>query len=190
MSPDGPLRSLSVGYINPSPFKANCYLPLSNIPGGTEPSRIQTDPTHTYHIGYGKDENASALMVLVKIGHFGQRGTVDAKLERAFERYATWCKTNRKHTRISYFNKLQFKIQQHLTCAQNYTFLSLKLWGWFVQTKATPSHFPSPIEGLVHTPLVAVKATIQPSWDPGWKLSFLQHPWPQSPGCHIEHCFG
>ncbi|CAK9002404.1 unnamed protein product [Durusdinium trenchii] len=112
MSPDGPLRSLSVGYINPSPFKANCYLPLSNIPGGTEPSRIQTDPTHTYHIGYGKDENASALMVLVKIGHFGQRGTVDAKLERAFERYATWCKTNRKHTSISYFNKLQFKIQQ------------------------------------------------------------------------------
>ena len=83
---------------------------MFDLPGGSSPFRIRTDPVHTYHIGYGKDENASIIMVLVQVGHFGTRGSVDKKLETAFERYATYCKINRKHTSITEFSKKQFKI--------------------------------------------------------------------------------
>lgn len=112
MSPTGPLRNLQAGYNNPSPFKVNSYSPLFGLPGGSAPHRIRTDPAHTYHIGYGKDENASILMVLVRIGHFGRRGSVDTKLERAFEKFATFCKINKKHTSIVEFSKKQFKISK------------------------------------------------------------------------------
>ena len=87
---------------------------MFDLPGGSSPTRIRTDPAHTYHIGYGKDENASILMMLVKVGHFGARGSVDKKLEDAFERFATFCKNSRKHTSIIEFSKKQFKINKGL----------------------------------------------------------------------------
>lgn len=83
-----------------------------DIPGGSSPHRIRTDPVHTYHIGYGKDETASIIMILVHMGHFGSRGSVDVKLESAYERFAVFCKTNSKHTSILEFSKKQFKISK------------------------------------------------------------------------------
>lgn len=100
--------------MNPSPYKANVHAPVFDLPGGSSPSRIRTDPAHTYHIGIGKDENASMVILLVKAGHFGHAGTMDTKLDRAFERFATWCKQNKKHTSIQEFSKKLFKIQQWL----------------------------------------------------------------------------
>ena len=76
--------------------------------------------------GYGKDENASIIMILVKVGHFGAQGSVDKKLEDAFERLAIFCKNSRKHTSIVEFSKKQFKINKGATRLQRvfkvYTF--------------------------------------------------------------------
>lgn len=86
------------------------HSPVFDLAGGSSPHRIRTDPVHTYHIGYGKDEHASVVVLLAYLGHFGARGSMDKKLEDAFERFATWCKSNSKHTSISAFSKKQFKI--------------------------------------------------------------------------------
>ena len=53
-------------------------------------------------------------MILVKVGHFGAQGSVDKKLEDAFERLAIFCKNSRKHTSIVEFSKKQFKINKGL----------------------------------------------------------------------------
>ena len=72
---------------------------------------------HTYAIGYGKDENASVLVILVKeCEHFGHRGNLQSKFDRAFESFATWCKTTRKHTSITGFSKKEFKMSGTLEC--------------------------------------------------------------------------
>ncbi|CAK9113451.1 unnamed protein product, partial [Durusdinium trenchii] len=98
MSRSGRLRNLAPGYHNPSPYKRNMHSPVFDLAGGSSPHRIRTDPVHTYHIGYGKDEHASVVVLLAYLGHFGARGSMDKKLEDAFERFATWCKSNSKHT--------------------------------------------------------------------------------------------
>lgn len=115
MAPSSHLRNLPLGYHNPSPYWPNFRSPMFDLPGGQDAFRIRTDPTHTYHIGYGKDENASILVLLAQLGHFGGKGSLDAKLERAFERFAIYCKSTRKHTSITFFSKKQFKIQQTLS---------------------------------------------------------------------------
>ena len=122
MSASGPLRTLDVGYENPSPFK-NQRSPMFELPGGSGTTRIRTDPAHTYAIGYGKDEQASVLMVLINIGHFGSRGKIDLKLDTAFESFATYCKKTGKHTSIISFDKKQFKIQKLLGYVLMYALL-------------------------------------------------------------------
>eukprot|EP00435_Cladocopium_sp_Y103_P023850 s546_g5.t2 len=116
MSPEGQLRNLQRGYESPSPFKVNIRSPVFDLPGGSSPWRIQTDPAHTYHIGYGKDENASIIIVLTMIGHFGTRGSFNSKLDTAFERFAVYCKINQKHTSITEFSKKLFKINKGSGC--------------------------------------------------------------------------
>lgn len=105
------LRNLPLDYVNPSPYKANVRSPVFDLPGGECPSRIRADPAHTYHIGYGKDENASIVILLCNAGHFGP-GSLPTKLDNAFERFAIYCKSNGKHTSITEFSKKLFKIQQ------------------------------------------------------------------------------
>lgn len=113
-SSTGPLRSLEPGFENPSPYKDSDHLPLFELPGGSLPDRLRTDPTHTYAIGYGKDETASILLMLVNCGHFGHRGNIQVKFDRAFERFAIWCKAQKKHTSITSFSNKEFKISGFL----------------------------------------------------------------------------
>lgn len=179
MSSTGPLRSLEPGYENPSPFKANCRSPMFDLPGGCSPSRIRADPAHTYHIGYGKDENASIIMMLVKVGHFGARGSVDKKLDDAFERFAIFCKNSRKHTSIVEFSKKLFKINKGLPVSK-----VIPVWFWYIifkkknPAKKSQPPFSSHLGNPATHAVVARGMTLR-CWGPGWKLNSIQSTCPK-----------
>ena len=81
----------------PSPYKANPGpAPLRQIPGCDQPSSILLDYCHCFHLGYGQDLGASALVVLCKMGFFGADRAFDSRLEGAYRRYSQWLKRNKK----------------------------------------------------------------------------------------------
>ena len=105
------LRSLQLDYDNPSPYKARANPPIFDLPGARSPHRIRADPTHTYAIGYGKDEVAGIVLTLEKVGHFGRAGQFQSRLDNAFQKFATFCKRMKKNTSITCFTKQDFKIK-------------------------------------------------------------------------------
>lgn len=108
LSPEGGLRNLLPDHENPSPYKANQRSLLFDLPGGSCTKLIRTDPAHTYHIGYGKDENASIIVELMAVGHFGG-GSIWKKMDAAFQRFSAYCAKYKKHTSITEFSKSSSK---------------------------------------------------------------------------------
>ena len=65
-----------------SPHKSD-DIPLLRVPSmGTQ--NIQTDPMHSFHLGWGMDLAASGIVLLCSLEVFG-RGSLNSRLARAFD---------------------------------------------------------------------------------------------------------
>ena len=93
---------------NESPYKG--FAPLQHVPGCHEPKYILLDYLHIFHIGYGMDAAASSVVLLCRLGHFGDHRALDDRLQQAYERFDMWCKINRKQTSIDGFSQQSFKM--------------------------------------------------------------------------------
>ena len=89
-----------------SPYKG--FAPLSQVPGCHEPRYVHLDFLHIYHIGYGLDAAASSIVLLCKLGHFGQERKLDDRLAEAYVRFDMWCSKNRKTSSIEEFSQKAF----------------------------------------------------------------------------------
>lgn len=70
-----------------SPYKTSCSpSPFLDVVGCNKPRYISLDYCHIFHLGYGLDMGASTVVLLAKLGHFGQ-GNMDVKLAEGFTRF-------------------------------------------------------------------------------------------------------
>lgn len=97
--------------VAPTPFKAK-RSPLRDLPGFDIPIAIQADPAHTYAIqGWGKDFVASTIILLSETFRaFGACSSIPKRLNRAFDKFKTWCRENHKGTSITEFSLKAFKM--------------------------------------------------------------------------------
>lgn len=89
------------------PFKG--WAPLHQVPGGGyNPEHIRLDFLHVFHIGYGMDAASSSIILLAKLGHFGDFRKLDDCLAEAFARFDLWCKGASHTTSIDEFSTQSF----------------------------------------------------------------------------------
>jgi len=103
------------------PYKG--FAPLRQVPGCHDPKYILLDFLHIYHIGYGLDSAASAVVLLCNLGQFGNARKLDDRLAEAFGRFDSWCKRNKKTTSIDEFSKNGFGMGKRLGTYQFNTFM-------------------------------------------------------------------
>ena len=94
------------------PYKG--FAPLHHVPGCHEPKYILLDFLHIYHIGYGFDATASSIVLLAKLGQFGDARKLDDRLAEAYYRFDLWCKINGRFTTIDEFTSLSFGMGENL----------------------------------------------------------------------------
>ena len=82
--------------------------PLRNLIGNGDPKYILLDYCHVFHLGYGQDLGASAIVVLAKINFFGGDRALDARLAVAYSRYSSWLKRSKKSGSLNEFSKKVF----------------------------------------------------------------------------------
>lgn len=82
--------------------------PVMDIPGLGNPVAAQLDYCHAFHLGMGLDMGASTIVLLCKLGHFGNQRALNNQLMDAFRRFRDWCHHNKKATSINGFSKLDF----------------------------------------------------------------------------------
>ena len=97
----------------PTPYKDQ-FAPIRQIPGCHEPKYILLDYCHVYHLGYGQDSAASAIVLLCFLGHFGTERKLDCRLEVAYKRFDLWRKATGRTTGIDDFSKQSFGMGKHL----------------------------------------------------------------------------
>ena len=96
--------------MKPNPFKA-VRSPLRDLKclSGT-PKYVRIDPAHTYAIdGVGKNFCASAIILLMNLGWFGN-GNTDCKFQNAYSRFMAYCNARGKRTSIYEFSYKTFKL--------------------------------------------------------------------------------
>ena len=54
---------------------------------------------------------SSSVVLLARLGHFGNARALDDNLEEAYNRFDIWCKTNRHTTSIDEFSKQAFGME-------------------------------------------------------------------------------
>lgn len=96
-----------------SPFKSMSS-PFLDIPGCSHPKYAQLDYCHAFHLGTGMDMGASCIVLLCKLGHFGNHRALDNRLWAAFGAYRKWCRENHRVTNITSFSKLAFDMKSTL----------------------------------------------------------------------------
>lgn len=121
------VRSWRSGGNVASPYHAGSDAAVRGmLPCGDDTDKIKIDLAHTYGIGYGKDEAASAVVFLaIRCGTFGD-GTIDFQLHEAYLNFMAWCKLNHKSTSVTGFCKEDLKITSLLgfyTCRFSVCFL-------------------------------------------------------------------
>ena len=79
------------------PFKG--FSPLLLVPGSHAPRHVLLDYVHIYHLGYGMDACASAIMLLCHLGQFGSDKNMDDKLDQAYRVFDVWCKETSTRTK-------------------------------------------------------------------------------------------
>ena len=60
------------------------------------------------------DMGASCIVLLCKLGHFGNHRALDNRLWAAFGAYRKWCRENHRVTNITSFSKLAFDMKSTL----------------------------------------------------------------------------
>ena len=118
LTPTGPVRTWTRNSHAPSPYKASlAKAPVRRLePFLDNTSALKVDIAHTYAIaGYGKDECASALVLLaVHCGVFGWCHGYQEQLDHAYAFFREWCRENHKTTTILDFSKETLKIKSLL----------------------------------------------------------------------------
>ena len=97
----------TVGCRATSPYKDPP--PLLRVPGLVT-AAITTDPLHSFHLGWGQDLAASAIVLLAKRQAFGIGG-LDTKLEAAFSKFMEFCDANGRTTGCEMFSKQTFDMK-------------------------------------------------------------------------------
>ena len=98
----------------PPPFKRGVSVPWFVLPHGADPSTLLPDTCHSYHIGLGVDMGASGIVLLAKLGLFGEDRSIDKRLARAFDHYMTWCVDNGRYTSCKTWSKHVLDMQTML----------------------------------------------------------------------------
>ena len=91
-------------------------IPLLTIPG-LRTDCITTDPMHCFHLGWGQDLGASGVVLLAKLGYFGNAGALDSRLNHAYGLFVAYCIHTGKTTSCDGFSKKAFD----MTTAQQYS---------------------------------------------------------------------
>lgn len=105
--------------VNPRPFKPTNPSPFRGLAFvGGHAKYIRIDPAHTFAIdGVGKSYYASALVLLVMMGWFGN-GSTDEKFKNAYSRFMAYCDAFGKSTSIHEFSfkTLKLPVNSLLVC--------------------------------------------------------------------------
>ena len=155
--------------------------PFMDIPGCDHARYAQLDYCHAFHLGTGLDMASSCVVLLCKLGHFGNHRSLNNRLWEAFGTYRKWCRENHRVTNITSFSTLGFDMASTL----------LRL-----STFVCPNTFPKKVGKLplskksgtifaLHVVKLSGTMTFQPVWEgrhttpqlswPGWKIQWLWH---------------
>ena len=129
----GAMRGLTVEDANPAPFKDSSRSPLRDLPMGDDPKYIRIDPAHTFAIdGIGKDFLASTIVMLVRLGHFGN-GPYFRSLDNAYAKFLAHCSAHKKTTSISDFgySTLKLPVNSLLACVEHVFICFLEICACF-----------------------------------------------------------
>ena len=113
-SEDATWRS-TVGSRHASPHKDE-DVPLMRVPG-LRTNNVTTDPMHCFHLGWGQDLAASAVVLLCNLGAF-EAGALDKRMEVAYTSFIEFCTANGRTTSCDRFSKQDFDMKT-LDCALN-----------------------------------------------------------------------
>ena len=107
----GAIQALPADYeSDESPVKD--YLPpspLRHLPHGELADMIRVDAAHTWAIaGIGKNLYASSLVLASRLGIFGG-GSIERRLQKAYELFEDFVKRAGKYTSIATFNYMTLK---------------------------------------------------------------------------------
>lgn len=80
------------------------------IPGCGYRDAVLLDYLHIFHLGYGMDSAASAIVLLAHLGHYGHARSLDARLAVAYDYFDDWCHREGRTSSIDAFSKAQFKM--------------------------------------------------------------------------------
>ena len=69
---------------------------------------MQLDFCHAFHLGCGIDMAASCIVLLCRLGHYGNARALPERLDAAFASYMRWCHTQKRVTSIREFSLLKF----------------------------------------------------------------------------------
>ncbi|CAE7396357.1 Ankrd17, partial [Symbiodinium pilosum] len=111
----GNIKSLAADYVPSNPFKT--WLepsPLRLLPHADDPKLIRVDAAHTWAInGVGKDLYASSLILLSRMGLFGKNGSIERRLQAAFEKFQDFLNRTGKSSTIDIFNFMTLKCSKY-----------------------------------------------------------------------------
>lgn len=85
---------------------------MLQLPGMEQRSSILLDVVHIFHLGYGMDLGSSTLVLLAKLGYFGNHRSLDRRLEEAYDAFDLWCKSSGRTSSIDEFSTVNFKMTQ------------------------------------------------------------------------------
>ncbi len=88
--------------------------PFMDIPGCDHARYAQLDYCHAFHLGTGMDMASSCVVLLCKLGHFGNHRSLNNRLWEAFGTYRKWCRENHRVTNITSFSTLAFDMASTL----------------------------------------------------------------------------
>ena len=105
----GDIQTLPAGYVPEDPFKVGQPSPLRSLPYGDDPHKIRVGGARAWAInGIGKDLYASSLVLGARVGLFGG-GTMERRLQVAYQRFQQFLKKSGKHSSIDSFNFMTLK---------------------------------------------------------------------------------
>ena len=112
MGPGSQIRTWSG--VSPDPFRRTGPVsPFRSLPSGNDVFRIQPDLLHCFNLGFGKDLAASSILLMSKLGIFGE-GKIQAKLTEAYNDFQQWCLAKHKSSSLKKFELKTFKVQSTL----------------------------------------------------------------------------